>query len=510
MKSKLMTRILLLAIALLMVLSMAACNKDDGQGGDEGTTAETTGSTNSGNGSGNGGDKTETTTGKEEGPNIPAGLNFNNAEFKAYIRGMGGDGVDYGSDLYVGRELSTDATAVERAVYTRMSSIEDTYGVIFDVQIEDGGLNKTIVDNSSKTGVDVYDLVVDHGRFMMGYAEKNSLLDFAKLPYVDVDQPWWSQEVNETFRTPGGKLFVMTGDISYLSVGTTFSMFFNKDIIADVQGLESPYQKVDDKEWTFEEFEGYVLATDSNLNGDGSGIVGQDKFGYATGWWRGPVQMFYTTGGRVLVREDDAWKFTLNSNKANKALVDFRELMFTSGSAHLEKADNYQNLQLSFVANQIAFFDDQLHAASVFKGSDLNFGLLPWPMYDDEVEEYYSAVDAGTNLYGVLRNTSEANAQKISVVLECLAYQGSKDVIPFYFDTILSYQYLKDDDSINMLHIIHDSMVIDFGYFYSGLSSTFRNVAIEANGDSLNKVVSATKDVALQNLEKWDALDNED
>ena len=442
----------------------------------------------------------------------PEGINFNGAEFKAYIRGMGGDGVDYGSDVYVGRELNPEATAVERAVYTRMINIEDTYGVIFDVTVEDGALNANTVNNSAMTGVDVYDMIVDHGRYMMSYAEKNTLLDYAKLPYVDVDQDWWNQEVNETFRTPGGKLFVMTGDISYLSVGTAFSMFFNKDIIADVQGLESPYEKVYADEWTFEEFESYVLATDSNLNGDGSDVVGQDKFGYATAWWRGPVQVFYTTGTRVLQRKGDEWDFTINSNIANKALVDFRDLMFNTGSAHLEKADNYQNLQLAFAADQIAFFDDQLHAASVFKGTDLNFGLLPWPKYNDSLDEgvYPSAVDAGTNLYGVLRNTTEENAKKASVVLESLAYQGSKEVIPFYFDTILSYQYLKDDDSIKMLHIIHDNLVIDFGYFYSAMASTFREVAINPTGGSLSTKVQSQKQVALDGMEKWDALDDED
>ena len=513
MKSKLLTRILLITLALLTVLSLAACNDKNDQppAGEDGTTASQPDGTQPENPD-TGEDTTddgETTT-VEDGPDIPAGLTFGGDEFKIYIRGIGGDGVDYGADLFVGYTLGATPTAVERAVYNRMSDIADTYDVVFSVEVADGGLDRNHVDNSAKTDVDVYDLIVDHGRFMFGYAEKNSLLDYANLPYVDTDQPWWNQEANETFRTPGGKLFVMTGDISYLSVGTAFTMFFNKELVGAVEGLSSPYEEVYADNWTFEVFENYVTTVDGSMNGTNTGVVGEDSFGYATAWWRGPVQMFYSTGGRVLERRNDAWKFTLNNETANEALFDFRDLVFKSGSAHLESADNYQNLQLSFMADQIAFFDDQLLGASVFKGSDVDFGLLPWPKYNDDVEEYYSAVDAGTNLYGVLRNTSEENAKKVSAVLESFAYLGSKDVIPFYFDTILSYQYLKDDDSINMLNIIHENLVLDFGYFYSGMQSTFRNLAIVADGDSLNQGYNTDLPAAKEGLKKWDALDEEE
>ncbi|MBQ9132489.1 MAG: hypothetical protein IJX62_08490 [Clostridia bacterium] len=504
-RNNILTRILLLTMALLTVLSMAACN-----GGSEG--GDTTATTTDGNQGGTTGATDTTDTAGEPGPNIPAGLTFGGDEFKIYLRGVNGEGVDYAADLYVGDTLNDYATAVERAVYTRMEQVASTYDVVFDVQVEDGDvLDSSVVNNSAMTGTDVYDLVVDHGVYMLGHAAKNLLMEYEQLPYVDVEKPWWNQEVNETFRTPGGKLFVMTGDISYMSVGAAFSMFFNKDIIADVQGLDSPYEKVYADEWTFEEFESYVLATDSNLNGDGSGVVGQDKFGYATGKWRGPVQMFYSTDGRVLERRGDEWKFTLNSNTANKAVVDFRDLVFQSGSAYVELVSSYTNLQLAFMANEVAFFDDHVNAASVFKGSGLNFGLLPWPKYNDDVGEnrYCSAVDAGSSLFGVLRNTTEENAKKVSAIMESMAYLGSRDVLPFYFDTILSYQYLKDDDSIHMLQIIYENLVFDFGYFYSELRTTFMSTAANPTGGSLNQAFNTALPGAKSSLEKWEALDDE-
>lgn len=504
MNSKFLMRVLLLVMALVTVFSLAACNKTtENETPTEAPTQQP------------GGNETPTTPNETPTtPNVDSELDlptdtYNGTEFKVYIRGMSSDAVDYSQELYVGETLSASPTALERAVYERMTMIADTYDVIFGVQVKAGSLDKNVIDSSSKTGTDVYDLVVDHGRYMFGFANKNQLLDYANLPYVDTNQPWWNQEANETFRTAGGKLFTMTGDISYLSVGSAFAMFFNKDIIGDIQDLESPYEKVYADEWTFEVFEQYVTTADSNMDGDNSGEVTTDSFGYATAWWRGPVQALYSTGERVLIRKNDEWRFTLDKDITNRMFFDYRELLFNSGVAYLMRADDYTQLKQAFMGDRVAFFDDNLHAASAFKGSDLNFGLLPWPKYDDEVENYYSAVDAGTNLYGVLRNTSEENAKRISVVLESLAYYGSRDVMPFYFDTILSYQYLKDDDSIEMLHIIHDNLVLDLGYFMSELQSTFRNAIINKDGSSLTTEVEKVIGGAEDDMKKWDELDKE-
>jgi hypothetical protein len=188
---------------------------------------------------------------------------------------------------------------------------------------------------------------------------------------------------------------------------------------------------------------------------------------------------------------------------------DIRELLFDSGVAYLHRADDYSKLRNAFMGDKVAFFDDNIHAASVFKGSDLNFGLLPWPKYNDEVEEYYSAVDAGTQIYGVLRNTSDENAIKVSVILEELAYLGHRDIMPFYYETILSYQSLKDEDSINMMGIVHDNLVFDRGYYFVGVFDCFREAVIQKPGEnkSLSNIYDSREGGIEEGIKKWDELD---
>ena len=508
--NKLLTKIVLILLTLTTLLCFASCNTPS-EGPVTEAPTDPTGTVPPG-----GDEETPTTgpdngnNGDEEGPDLPT--QKYDGEFKVYIRGWGSEGFDYTDELFVGYTLDPSPSSLDRAVYERMILVQDKYGVIFDVLSRDDGTDKSVVDTSAKTGTDVFDLLVDHGVHTFGYAQKNLLLDYAKLPYVDTSNPWWNQNMQESFRTAGGKLFAMTGDIGYYSMGSTFAMFFNKDIIADIPSLASPYEKVRADEWTFETFEEYVTIADSNMNGDNSGDLVTDSFGYGTAEWRGPVQAFYSTGERTVIRKNNEWRITVNKDICNRVFFDYRDLLFNSGVAYLKRAVDYADLRSAFISDRVCFFDDNLQAASYFKGSDLNFGLLPWPKYNDEVEEYYSAVDAGTNVYSVLRNTTQANAERVSVVIEALAYYGYRDIMPFYYDTILSYQYLKDRDAIDMLHIIHDNLVFDLGYFLGNtISGVFRTAVISKDGSaSLSTAVDENLGSAEEQLKAWDALDKEE
>ena len=245
--NKLLTKIVLILLALTTLLGFTACNKPSNEGPqtDVPTQPEAT-QPSTGDG------EVPTTPPEEgnedEGPDLPTET-FGGEEFKVYIRGWGSETqFDYSIELFVGYELEANPTSLDRAVYERMTRVEDTYDVKFFVQAQDNCLDKNVVDTSAKTGTNVYDLLADHGAQMFSNVQKNLMLDYAQLPYVDTEQPWWNQDANASLRTAGGKLFGMLGDIGYTSLGSTFVMFFNKDIIEGIQGLESPYYLVKNDE----------------------------------------------------------------------------------------------------------------------------------------------------------------------------------------------------------------------------------------------------------------------
>ena len=498
---KLIFRAFLLLLALLMVLPFAGCQEaPDPQETDPVTDPATDPTDTDPAGT----EPTDTaptdTEPTEEGPDLPD-VRFNGTEFTILIRAEDW----YVEELYV-RELGANSTSLQRAVYQRLSDITYNYGVLFEA-IKDPGV-KTTVSAAVKGNADAFDLVVDHGRYMCTSAASNFFYDWRDLPYVDLSADWWSQTACEEFATPGGKIFLAIGDISYLSVGSAAALWFNKDMIADIEGLTSPYDLVRENKWTFDTFEEYVVTLNANLDGDGTGNADTDSFGYFGSGWCVGVQMLYSAGCKILEWKNGEWNFPLKKDVANEALFDLRDLLYNSGAATLNP-DGDGAGRTALKERRAAFVDGIVHNAMGYAGEDLNYGLLPFPKYRKNVKEYYTSVSAGTNLYGVMRNTSEENAERISVILEAMAWEGHDKVLPLYYDTVLSYQALKDEDSIEMLHIIHDSLIWDFGYFYSKACNVFRNCVVDPESGSLLHAIGELEESTLEELyAKWNALDD--
>lgn len=441
----------------------------------------------------------EETDPEEEGPGLPE-VNYGNSEFDILIRG----GINY--DIYIDK-ITAASTSMDRAVYERMRNVSETYGVVFNLKTVDA-ITATVASNV-KSGVDKFDLVADHGATVLSCVAANYMYDWSKLKYVDLDATWWNQSSHEAFTTPGGKTYAMHGDISHNALENAICLYFNRDMITDLD-LVSPFQLVREDKWTLDVFEEYVLTLYSNMDGDGSGSLSTDSFGYGCDYWCGPDAVFFSTGLSVVEWKNDEWSFNLEKERAGNAMFDYRELLFSTGACYFSPNDRISKLAKAFLDNRLAFFDGVLMTAPTLAGTGMNFGLLPFPKYDRR-GEYGTYISIGANAYAVMRNTSDENAERISVITEALAYEGYTTVIPLYYETVLSYQYLEDEESLEMLHIIHDTARVDFGYFYSQAARTFQNTVTNPTGTSLSQAFGEIEEAALLHLyETWNILDAEE
>ncbi|MBQ9131682.1 MAG: hypothetical protein IJX62_04355, partial [Clostridia bacterium] len=264
------TKVLALVLAMLMLLSLAACNSGN-DNGDQNTDANATNTTAPADGGEETSDpdKTEETTDAADawGAHLPQ-KTYNNEEFVVMFR----NNLRYVNAIMID-QITAQSTSVERAVYQRMASIEETYKVKFDYQLanDDNSQMMTTLSGYSKTGTDQIDLFGAHAmNIPWTLAINGCLYEWGDLDLIDLDAPYWNQNAKENFSTPGGKIFFITGDMIYLTVATAFCMFFNEDIITNINGLDLPYDLVRNDEWTFEEFQRYVLTTSDNMDGDGS------------------------------------------------------------------------------------------------------------------------------------------------------------------------------------------------------------------------------------------------
>ena len=488
---RLILRVFLLLLTLLMVIPFAGCQETPAP---QETNPETDPA-----GSDPETDPTETDPGEEEGPVLPV-KNYNNDAFVILTR----EQTEHLETLWV-ESITEKSSSLHRAVYQRLRNIGYEYGIAFEAKIASPSY---LVSTNVKAGQDVFDLVSDHGNVQVSNAIKGYYYDWNDLPYVDLSAKWWSQEAVREFSTAGGKLFIGFGDIGYMSVGSGGCIFFNKTLLKDVQGLESPYTLVDEKKWDFATFEEYVLTMDANMDGgDGSGRVDTDVFGYVTGNYLGTSHYFHAAGARVLTRKNGEWRITIDNDTTNSAAFDMRELVLDSGAVGFLNDFDYSPTRTAFMQGRTAFVSALVNDAVFFADSDVRYGVLPFPKYTSRVKEYYTVVSAGTSLYTVMRNTTEENAERISIVLEAMAYDGYKTIMPLYYDVVLSYQALQDEDSLRMLNLIHDHLVLDLGAFLGIAGDVIYKAASDRESSSLSQLYGEIESTAQEKLLEWLALD---
>ena len=442
----------LLAVLLTLGILLASVSCRNGNGPGEAT------------GTSGGGNVLPPDSGEEEQLRIPQGLTFDDAEFRILTR----NGSDYyANELYYAH--GGTGTKVDQAVFSRNVAIEETYHVVFSLNaVAENEIDTWMNVASLSAGIqDAYHLIAAHGRNSVSYVVNGLTADWNLLPYINLDASWWNQDAITQWTALSGSIYMMTGDISYPSVGQAVGMFFNKTILNNV-GLAQPYELVRNGEWTSEKFREYVLAADDNLNGDDTGSIATDSFGYATGHWRGPMNIIYSINSRWLeVTPDEITVVSKSEANLINAFDDFFNLLFQSGACAMIAGD-YTSAMKAFEEGRIAFYDDIVLKAQDFKRTELDFGLVPSPKYDSSVDHYYTFVNAATNTFTIPKVvvSDEKASEMVSVVLEVMAYEGQKRVMPTYYEDILTYNSMTDMDSVEMMGVIRSGLTYDLGYYY--------------------------------------------
>lgn len=485
-------RVLAAMLSLLMLFVIVGCADEDLEEGSNTDTA-----TNDGTGET---DETEL----DPTSTLPTDISYNYETFTFLIR----NGSEHLADMAVER-LSTESTTIDKAVYGRNMDVQDQYKVEFVFIQTTPQEFAQVVNSAVSVDPETYDVIVGDGRSVFKGVTSAYYADWNELEYVNLDGEWWSQSARKEWATPAGRLFAMNGDLSYQSIGNNCAMFFNKTALEDAH-ITSPYEQVYNNNWTLEVFMQTAKQIDGNLNGDGTGNIATDSFGYATQEWRGPIYATFCSGVSSLAKhEDGTYSIGLNNEKVGNISEMYIDFVKNSGVANYGK--NLTAVRNAFKSGRVIFTDDNVKCALQFKGIGLDFGIVPFPKAE-KTDEFASLVGSGTNTFAVVRNMSEEKLSRSSLILEALACYGSRDVIPLYYETILSYQAMQDEHSLEMLHIIKDAGFFDLGHYtnYGQIADVVKLVIDNPAkyGSSIYTAIEVIEPTTMSELEIWYLLDS--
>nr|MBQ4319420.1 hypothetical protein [Clostridia bacterium] len=153
----------------------------------------------------------------------------------------------------------------------------------------------------------------------------------------------------------------------------------------------------------------------------------------------------------------------LNTPQTVTAFDKFFALVNTDGM-YVHDGDNINEIYAPFTEQRSLFTDMNIRNTSLLRDMEDDFGIVPWPKLDESTSDYYSNVDAGCSAFGVPVTSSDP--ERTSLIVEALCYLGYKDIIPTYYDVVLTTKYARDETSVAMLDIINRGRVFDIGYYY--------------------------------------------
>lgn len=391
---------------------------------------------------------------------------YDGYEFSTLVRPLERWMSDMCADEYTG-------DVVNDAVFERNSLVQEKYNITMTYQTSSHSNYDTDAVSTILAGDDAYDLIIPHGRAAFEYANQGLLLDWnTQLPYIKLGSAWWNQDARHSLSI-NNKLYVMIGDISHNCLSAANVMLFNKKMFNDLS-FSYPYQTVLDGKWTFEAWKTLVNAGSADLNGDGRIDSENDRFGYVTQKWIGPVQAFATSGLRILSKDaDDIPYVSMYSEKTIEVFNRYFDLI-ESDQSYVDTGDvSYSSGFINiFAEGRSLFIDMNMADVITLRTMETDFGVIPWPKYDENAD-YCTNVDAGTNMLVVPITSSDP--ERTSIILEALCAIGSEKVIPAYYDVTLQTKASRDNESAAMLDIIKGACIFDLGYYNEKAAGAYSN-----------------------------------
>ena len=372
---------------------------------------------------------------------------------------------DWGThSLQYTEDLNGDA--VNDAVYNRMIDVENALNIdlLWTWTAEASEVHPTVI-RSVHAGDDDYQIVYTHCiHGLSDLVTQGALYDLYDLPHTDFAAPWWDDAMMEDFRI-GSKLCYAAGD---LILQSSACALFNKTI-AENYGLPDHYELVRNGEWTYDRFIEYASSVTLDLNGDGK-IDLHDQTGFAGDLTERATDIVFFCGERCTRRGDEGLELVFWSDK----MVELYEKTYAyfmnpevSNAYFRSRNPEHQTFDEGKALYTFTF----VNGIPELRDSDVEFGILPGPKYDEAQESYIS------NAWPcfVCVPLTIADPDRTGAALELFCYE-SGDIQKAYNEVLIRGKTARDQESLEMLDIIGDGMTCDIGGGYLGFDSSFHSI----------------------------------
>ncbi|MBQ4590683.1 MAG: extracellular solute-binding protein [Clostridia bacterium] len=402
----------------------------------------------------------ETEVSRENIPDtLPDDLDFGGETVTFHLRG------DDEAYQEVGVEEMT-GEPVNDAIYERNEMISERLNVnlvAFQAEKWDQYNNAIASLRSSIMAADgAYDVIGGWSARIPSLSLEGLLRDLNELPYLDFDQPWWSQSAVEELQI-AGKLHFITGDLSKTMLSAMCIFVFNQKVATDYD-IENLYDVVREKRWTVD----YVhsLVSDIYVDANGNGTVDTaDIFGLTTSSVNdadGFMQGYHVS---LISRDENGLPvLDVDTDRMTTVVEKTYELYWNNPGTWAITGDGTD--LTPFREDRALLSTTRVSSlVSTLAEMESDFGVLPYPLLNEAQSDYGIRVQDALSLWCIPIDAK--NPEMSAAVLEALCAQSYRTVTPAYFDVALKNRYSRDQETAEMMDLIKNSALINFEQLYN-------------------------------------------
>ena len=368
---------------------------------------------------------------------------------------------------------------INDALYKRNNAVEERFNVnIIGLPYPDGKSDESAVASYAKKAIlsasNDFDLVVSWSTHIANIAAEGLFIDWNSIPSINMTKPWWIADAMEAYTVEGRSYLAMNDIIFPGVVGEAAFIMFNKNLLADF-GLESPYKMVEENRWTIDILDSIVKSCYVDVNGDQTRDT-NNIYGFTSDAWGSAYAWMWAGGAHMTAKNADGLPYYDLYSERNASLLDKVYNLFynNTGSAICSNkstinfgSEGSKDQAYLFSRGNALFMLDRVGVLCTpeYRNAEFDFGIIPIPKYDETQEKYLTMINEHASVMAVPKFAD--NLEMTGKIVEALAAESHKQLVPAYYEVALKTKYSRDDESVRMLDLIFEGVVYDFGLLYA-------------------------------------------
>jgi hypothetical protein len=396
-----------------------------------------------------------------------------------------------------------DGEILNDALYQRNRVVEERFNVEITPLItnaDDGNTHVEFVKKTILASDDAFDLAATYVFTTGPIITEGLYVNWLTMTYNDFSKPWWINGINEKFQVSNA-IYAAVGDMCLSALKLTYGVFYNKKI-GENQGIDDVYQTVRDGDWTIEYFIALIKNVYNDVNGDGL-RDGGDLYGFTAETATNLDVYTFAFNIPIIARNEEGIpELVFNSDKTIKAVEIINRLYWDGTGSYIpsdygEPITVFKNGGAMFTTTWLG------NAFSTFRDMDDDYGILPYPKFDDSQQIYMTGAMDNYSVLGI--PITAVNHEMISIITEALNAESYKSLFPVYYEQALQNKYARDTESIEMLNLLMAGRNFDFCTLFSsnitGMPWLFRSLVAGKNNDFASNYAKSEQ-AALAGLKK--------